>query len=622
MEFEFKVEKIQAIKNLIDKRFGLLGGIVIAMFALIIGVTIYNTPTNRLSRQLNLGNRYLEEQNYEQAIVEFDKAIAIDPMSVEAYLGKEQAYIGMDDIDMAMQTLEDGLNRTGDEQIKGMLTDCYLNWANELVAETDYDKALEIYDRLLELDEENEIVQFDVGNCLEGYLNLLIEKGNYDEARLLIEKYQDKVSTVDFHEYLDRVEEAERFETEKIVFMQKVYDLMIAEDWEALRSLDEAEETGLLMERITDDRYLFFPDNNISQHRFGVGVYKDTTDHYFYVGDYVNSARSGNGTFFETNDYDGYDYFTGEWRDDAPNGQGKLTKNYYLSDRENLYYMVVEGNYTDGLCDGYMNCILTDNENGDFNLSYYAANGTPEDITDKVHKMDVLSWRDNYIYAYEENGNSISWNLHLNTNEDKLGVFGFESIHEQRWQDAYIGYINDKKHNWTYFDDTNMYLYRLVDINNDDIPELYIDYGTTASGSVLCSFYEGSIIEQWLWTYGLSYIEGENLFMDSGGHMDFYYNKVYCISDGEFVLLYEGEYGAPDNSHVQYDSEGNPLYNYYWRGTQIPSKAEYSNLLNAVYDPQKSVNLYEGLTYDAEAGHLTGNSFCDYEEIIEVINSY
>ncbi len=564
----------------------------------------------------------MEEQNYEQAVVEFDRAIAINPMSVEAYMGKVDAYIGLGNIDMALQTLEEGLEHTGNEQIKDKLVECYLSQAEEYTGKAGYEKALEVYDRLLELDSENTQIQSDVGNCLLKYLDLLMEQGLYDEAKALIEKYQGKVATTDLQGILTKIAESERMEGDNIAFIRKVYDLMIAEDWESLRMLDETEEAVLFVERMQNDKYLYFPSENTAQTGIGVGVYKNESNHYFYCGDYVDSIRIGEGTSYETNIYDAFDIFSGEWKNDAPNGQGKLTKNYFLLNEESYFFINVEGNYTDGLCDGYMNCILTDNENGDFNLSYYAANGTPEDITDKVHKMDVLSWRDNYIYAYEENGNSITWNLHLNTNEDKLGVFGFESIHEQRWQDAYIGYINDKKHNWTYFDDTNMYLYRLVDINNDDIPELYIDYGTTASGSVLCSFYEGSIIEQWLWTYGLSYIEGENLFMDSGGHMDFYYNKVYCISDGEFVLLYEGEYGAPDNSHVQYDSEGNPLYNYYWRGTQIPSKAEYSDLLNAVYDPQKSVNLYEGLTYDAEAGRLTGNSFCDYEEIIEVINNY
>lgn len=105
-------------KKFSGKKWGIIGVIAVVVIALIAGISIYNTPANRLSRQLDLGNRYLEEQNYEQAIVEFDKAIAIDSMSVEAYLGKADAYIGMGDLKSALDTLQTGYELTGDERLK------------------------------------------------------------------------------------------------------------------------------------------------------------------------------------------------------------------------------------------------------------------------------------------------------------------------------------------------------------------------------------------------------------------------------------------------------------------------------------------------------------------------
>ena len=200
-----KTVKEEKQKKINGKKFGIICGIAVVLIALIVGIGIYNTPINRLSRQLDLGNRYLEEQNYEQAIVEFDKAIAIDPMSVDAYLGKAQAYEGMGDIDMAIQTLEAGLERTDDVQIKDRLVEHYLKQAQEYTDATDYGKALEIYDRFLELDGENAQVQTDIANCLQEYLDLLMEQERYDEAKALIEKYQDKVSGIDFQAILDEI---------------------------------------------------------------------------------------------------------------------------------------------------------------------------------------------------------------------------------------------------------------------------------------------------------------------------------------------------------------------------------------------------------------------------------
>lgn len=110
-------EKSGTSKKFSGKKWGIIGGIAVILIALIIGIGIYNSPSNQLSRQLDLGNRYLEEQNYEQAVLAFDKAIEIDPMNVEAYLGKAQAYAGMGDVSMAIQALEEGYERTGDERL-------------------------------------------------------------------------------------------------------------------------------------------------------------------------------------------------------------------------------------------------------------------------------------------------------------------------------------------------------------------------------------------------------------------------------------------------------------------------------------------------------------------------
>ena len=127
-------EQTSMSAKLNGKKWGIIGAVLLILIALIIGISIYNSSTNRLSRQLDLGNRYLEEQNYEQAIVEFDKAIAIDPMSVDAYLGKAEAYIGMGDLQSALDTLQAGYDLTGDERLKTKLDEiqAQLNQASQL----------------------------------------------------------------------------------------------------------------------------------------------------------------------------------------------------------------------------------------------------------------------------------------------------------------------------------------------------------------------------------------------------------------------------------------------------------------------------------------------------------
>ena len=97
----------------------LIGIIIAAVIALVvaIGFGIYNSPENRLFRQLDLGQKYLEEQNYEQAVVAFNEAIEIDNKCVEAYIGLTETYIRMGEYDKALDSAKNGYDRTGDENL-------------------------------------------------------------------------------------------------------------------------------------------------------------------------------------------------------------------------------------------------------------------------------------------------------------------------------------------------------------------------------------------------------------------------------------------------------------------------------------------------------------------------
>lgn len=101
---------------------GIIFGIIISVvIALAIGLGVYYSPNNRISRQLDLGQKYLEMQNYEQAIYAFNEAITIDPMCVEAYLGLADAHVGLDDLESALSVLKCGYELTQDERINAKI---------------------------------------------------------------------------------------------------------------------------------------------------------------------------------------------------------------------------------------------------------------------------------------------------------------------------------------------------------------------------------------------------------------------------------------------------------------------------------------------------------------------
>lgn len=89
------------------KRWQTLIIIISTVFIMLaVGIAVYNAPQNRLKRQLILGNKYLDEQMYEEAILAFDRAIEIEASCLEAYLGKAEAYEGLEAYDEAVSQLE------------------------------------------------------------------------------------------------------------------------------------------------------------------------------------------------------------------------------------------------------------------------------------------------------------------------------------------------------------------------------------------------------------------------------------------------------------------------------------------------------------------------------------
>lgn len=87
---------------------------------------------------LELGYRYMEEEKYEEAIVAFREAIAIDEKCTEAYTAAAEAYVKLaetcaeaENYDEAITYLQEGLDLTDDETVRQKL----LYYRPELSAE-------------------------------------------------------------------------------------------------------------------------------------------------------------------------------------------------------------------------------------------------------------------------------------------------------------------------------------------------------------------------------------------------------------------------------------------------------------------------------------------------------
>ena len=98
-----------------------IGGLVVGKAALIVicsllviltisGIVgVKAVRSHQAKESLNLGNTYLLEGNYEQAILAFSQAIKIEPRNIEARLGKAEALIGLNRVAEAEGVLNEAL---------------------------------------------------------------------------------------------------------------------------------------------------------------------------------------------------------------------------------------------------------------------------------------------------------------------------------------------------------------------------------------------------------------------------------------------------------------------------------------------------------------------------------
>lgn len=175
-----------------------------------------------------------------------------------------------------------------------------------------------------------------------------------------------------------------------------------------------------------------------------------------------------------------------------------------------------------------------------------------------------------------------------------MSALAAESKTTPAWAQAYRKCIQDDfnkqkqeygRDDWPY----EGYSCCLLNVDKDDIPELWIVRPSAAAGGEIYTFTNGSIYSQFLDGHGsLSYLPREGIMLDSGGHMDVYQDIVYRLKNGQFIKISQGNFGAEDNSNVQYDKDGFPIYRYFWNGEEVPNKSIYNKKLNEVFPESRA----------------------------------
>ena len=135
-----------------------VAAVILAVFIGII--TFSNSPAQKLKKQLDLGQKYLNELSYDHAVAAFKRALEIEPNNTDAIAGITKTYgawssdlAASREYEAAIEKLDEARALLPDSQeLVDKEVDAYLTWAATYEAAEDYENAISIlneaYDKL------------------------------------------------------------------------------------------------------------------------------------------------------------------------------------------------------------------------------------------------------------------------------------------------------------------------------------------------------------------------------------------------------------------------------------------------------------------------------------------
>ncbi|MBE5909922.1 tetratricopeptide repeat protein [Pseudobutyrivibrio sp.] len=164
------------------------------IIAVIAGISWYNSPAQKLPRLLDLGEKYLLDEDYENAIATYKLAFEIDPnntevidQAVSAYLGYAKQLVDSGDTDKAIEILTEGFELFGDERISAEVEKLSGSAPNNSTESSDTTEGIEktVVDGIV----HNAYDVYDINDEQAAFLDSLISLCESDNTKSAAEKF-------------------------------------------------------------------------------------------------------------------------------------------------------------------------------------------------------------------------------------------------------------------------------------------------------------------------------------------------------------------------------------------------------------------------------------------------
>lgn len=302
------------------------------------------TIEQQITEQLELGQKYLLEENYEQAIVAFSKVIELDSKEIQAYTRLLQVYQIMKDTEHADEIIQAGMFALTDlDESSYKAKNDFLQMAKDFFAESQNTKKMvEMQELLIESEPESTEYQdtLAVLQYPDGYYGAL-----HQEGVIINKEYIDKLKYL-YELYGDSgIESVKSYLKENVGYFY----------------LDGREDVIYGHAFIETEFYyggkVYYGETDELGHPFGSGIALCDDNGYsgfwIYIGNWINGRREGKGSYFSVNRSGELSSYDGEWKDDKPNGSGTIyEESQYLDTMQLRSYNRHIGTFKEGYYEG------------------------------------------------------------------------------------------------------------------------------------------------------------------------------------------------------------------------------------------------------------------------------
>ena len=164
-----------------------------------------------------------------------------------------------------------------------------------------------------------------------------------------------------------------------------------------------------------------------------------------------------------------------------------------------------------------------------------------------------------------------------------------EANNNEDWRSAYLDYLSTDDDMDACRESDIGFKFSLIYLDDDDIPELFIDTDVEAGGQIVATYHDGKVVEQHLSRLGSQYIEKSGLIYTNTGHMDYYPLTITKLENGTFTEIGEGlsYLSEEDREKLANDNEYPYTLTYEWEGETV-SEEQFNAKVAELYDLDKS----------------------------------